>query len=95
MFPLVANRRLQLSLTVLFVGIVTGVGLFFGWVMDHSLLPPGGGGWVCYSQCVLSVWLLLLMFASPVLIVMCLTWLWRWLIAYPLPSSTWWVSDRK
>lgn len=81
MFQLVAHRRLKFLLAVLFIGTVFGVGLFFGWVMDHSLFPPGGGGWPCYVQCVVSVWLLLLVFASPILIVMCSTWLWRRFIA--------------
>jgi hypothetical protein len=81
MFNNVARRRFQILMAVLFAGAVTGVGMLFGWLMDQSLLPSGGGGWRCYWQCIVSVWLLVLVFASPILIVKCSSWVCRRFVA--------------
>ena len=36
--------------------LITALGVFSGWAMDGSLLPPSGGGWRCYRDCIVIVW---------------------------------------
>jgi hypothetical protein len=45
--------------SVLFIAAcatITALGLYVGWAMDHSHLPPLAGGWRCYLGCVALVW---------------------------------------
>jgi hypothetical protein len=35
----------------------TALGLYVGWAFETSYLPPHGGGWRCYRDCVVIVWI--------------------------------------
>ncbi|HEY5315831.1 MAG TPA: hypothetical protein VIK18_25100, partial [Pirellulales bacterium] len=44
---------------------ITGLGVFYGLLMDGSLFPPSGGGWRCYVDCVIVVWVIVLVPGIP------------------------------
>jgi hypothetical protein len=62
------NRRLQTFAAVLVAVALTGFGVFLGWAMDQSLIPPYGGGWPCYAACVAHVWGFAFVLSLPVLV---------------------------
>jgi hypothetical protein len=41
------------AMALIAIGI-TLCGVLTGWAMDHSLIPPQGGGWRCYAGCIAS-----------------------------------------
>ena len=45
---------------------VTLLGVQFGWMMDHSLIRPNGGGWRCYADGIASAWGVVVLLAAPV-----------------------------
>ena len=47
---------------------VTSLGVFVGWAMDQSLMPPIGGGWRCYAACIAAVWGFAAIVILPVLV---------------------------
>jgi hypothetical protein len=49
--------RFAILVAALFA-VFTALGTFVGWVMNDSLLPPGGGGLACYVHCIATVLLL-------------------------------------
>jgi hypothetical protein len=52
------RRRLMTFAATLAIVALTSLSLFMGWAMDHSILPPYGGGWRCYVACMEAVWTL-------------------------------------
>jgi len=62
------SRRTGIVAGALGAAAVTGVGIFFGWVMDQSLMPPFGGGWRCYAACITTVWGFAVIVLLPVLV---------------------------
>jgi hypothetical protein len=57
------HRCKTLFAYTLFAIAITGLGVFYGSVMDGSLFPPSGGGWRCYVDCVAAAWGLVLLLA--------------------------------
>ena len=51
-----AGMKVSIVVAVLAAFTITALGTYAGWAMDHSLMPPYGGGWRCYLVCIACVW---------------------------------------
>jgi hypothetical protein len=49
-----ARMRFAILVTAM-LAVFTALGIFVGWAMNDSLLPPGGGGLACYVHCIATV----------------------------------------
>ena len=53
------------GIVVLGAVIITVLGLFGGWIMNQSRLPPLGGGVACYVTCVVFLWVFIAVTTLP------------------------------